>query len=248
MIRFYLAGRVAVEGRALVDQSDLAGPQGRRVLVKLVLERDRPVPMDELAAATWGDDVPASSDQSLRAVISRLRAAITAAGGDGRRLVAESGCYQLRLPDAWVDVEEAANAIDRAEGALRTGDITAAWSEATVATAIARRPLLPGEDAPWMDAWRGHLDQVMMRSLAVLACVWQHRGDHVLAVEMATQLVALDPLREASHRLLMSSHLGAGDNARAAQAYAVCRDLLRSELGIEPSPTTRELHQRILTA
>jgi DNA-binding SARP family transcriptional activator len=246
VIRFYLAGRVAVEGRALVDQADLPGPQGRRVLVKLVLERDRPVPVDELAAATWGSDVPSSSEQSLRAVISRLRSAITQAGGDGSRLVAESGCYQLRLPDAWVDLEEAANAIDRAEGALRARQLGLAWSHATVASAIAERPLLPGEDVAWIDEQRRHLASLRWRSLAVLAEVWRERGDHTLAVETARRLVALDPLREASHQVLITSHVAAGDNAAAAGAYARCREVLRTELGIDPSPATQALHRSVL--
>ena len=246
VIRFYLAGRVAVEGRALVDQADLPGPQGRRVLVKLVLERHRPVPVEELAAATWGREVPSSSEQSLRAVISRLRSAITQAGGDGSRLVAESGCYQLRLPDAWVDVEAAANAVDRAEGALRTGRLVEAWSHATVASAIAERPLLPGEDIAWIDEQRAHLATVRWRSLAVLAHVWRERGDHTLAIETARRLVALDPLREASHQVLITTQVAAGDNAAAARAYVTCRQVLRTELGIDPSPATEALHRQVL--
>ena len=137
MTRFYLTGRVAIEGSVLVDQADLHGRQGRLALVHLVLARHRPVPVGVLADAIWGADPPASVDTSLRAVVSRLRSALAAADPDPPATIAfDAGCYQLRAPGGWVDVEEAGNAVDRAEGAWRAGRPGDAWAQATVAAAM----------------------------------------------------------------------------------------------------------------
>ena len=245
--RFYLTGRVSIEGSTLVDQAALPGRHGRLALVRLALARHRPVPTSELADAIWGPDVPASVDTSLRAVLSKVRSAVARAGADpAPAIVADAGCYQLRAPGAWVDVEAAANAVDRAEGAWRVGTATRAWSHATVAASIARRPLLPGEDAPWIAEAQGRLRRVHLRALAVLADVWRERGDHALAVATAAELVALEPFREASHRALLAAHLAAGDVAEATRAYDRCRRLLREELGVDPSPETEQLHRRVL--
>lgn len=70
---------------------------------------------------------------------------LTQAGDGGTTIITDGGCYRVRLGDAWLDIEVAANAVDRAEGAWRHADIATRWSEATVAAAIVRRPLLPGE-------------------------------------------------------------------------------------------------------
>ncbi len=249
MTRFYLTGRVSIEGSALVDQAELPGRHGRLALVRLALARHRPVPTGELADAIWGVDVPTSVDISLRAVISKLRSAVAGAGAEATpspAIVFDAGCYQLRAPGAWVDVEAAANAVDRAEGAWRAGTSEAAWSHATVAASIARRPLLPGEDAPWVAEAQGRLRRVHVRALAVLTEVWRERDDHGLAVATAAELVALEPFREASHRALIAAHQAAGDAAEAARAYDACRRLLRDELGVDPSPETERLHRQVL--
>lgn len=246
MTRFYLTGRVVVEGEvSSVDQSDLLGRQGRLALVRLVLGRHHPVPTSALAEAIWGRDAPASAEVSLRALLSKLRGVLTSVDED-TTIDADAGTYQLRSPGAWVDVEAATNAIDRAEGAWRTRDHVAAWSEAAVASAIARRPLLPGEDLDWVAEAQGRLRRIRVRALAVLVEVYTHRGDHELAVATARDLVALEPFRESSHRLLMRAHTEAGNRAEALRAFDDCRILLRDELGVDPSPETTAAHRAIL--
>jgi SARP family transcriptional regulator, regulator of embCAB operon len=255
-LRFYLTGRVSVEGARLVDQTALPGRQGRLALVYLVLERHRPVPYGELADALWGGELPASWDRSLRVLVSKLRKVLPeplgiggTTGGPGEGgplLVSDTGCYQARLGDAWVDVEAATNAVDRAEGAWRARDLDTAWSEATVAAAVTRRPLLAGEDHPWVAQERGRLRGLRVRALEVLATVYLARGEVVLAREVAQELVALEPLREAGHRTLMRVHVAGGDRAEALRVHQRLRESLAEELGVDPSPETAALHRAIL--
>jgi SARP family transcriptional regulator, regulator of embCAB operon len=246
VLRFYLTGRVTVEGRrSLIDQPRLPGRQGRLALVHLVLARHRPVPLDELADALWGADLPPSWERSLRVLISKLRRSL--ADADERvELRSDAGCYQALLGDAWVDVEAATNALDRAEGAWRARQADEAWAEATVAAAVARRPLLPGEDHAWVVQERARLRSIAVRALEVLASVHLHRGDHVLARATATELVDLEPLREGTHRYLMRAHVAGGDHAEALRVYDRLRTALAVELGVDPSPPTDELYLRIL--
>lgn len=246
MLRFYLTGRVMIEGERLVDQSELPGRQGRLALVHLVASRHQPVPLAELAQALWGHDLPRTWEPSLRAVVSKLRLAIQSAGGDTAEIASDAGCYHARLGDAWVDVEVAANAVDRAEGAMRTGDVGDAWSEAVVAAAITRRPLLPGEDRPWVAELRGRLRSLRVRALDVLARVHLERREHPLAVQVARELVELEPFREAGHRQLMNAHAGGGDRGEALRSYERLRALLRDELGVGPSADTEAVYVAIL--
>jgi TolB-like protein len=60
------------------------------------------------------------------------------------------------------------------------------------------------------------------------------------------QLVALDPLREASHRILMQVHSEAGDKALAVRQYEICQGVLRDELSVAPDAQTESLYQRIV--
>jgi DNA-binding SARP family transcriptional activator len=67
-----------------------------------------------------------------------------------------------------------------------------------------------------------------------------------LAAAVATAAVDADPLDETGCRALMRAHLAASEVAPALLAYERLRTTLCDELGADPSPATRELHQAIL--
>ena len=122
-LRVSVAGVVELEvDGAEVDLSSL-GRVGRHFWVYLVCERHRPVAKDELADVLWGEDLPRSWDQMLRGNASKLRAILAGAGLEPAvALKSAFGAYQLVLPpDAVVDVEEAASALEGAGAALDAG-------------------------------------------------------------------------------------------------------------------------------
>ncbi len=244
--RFYLTGRVAVEGHAVVDQAALPGLQGRLALVYLVAHRDRPVPVDALARAIWDERLPTSWEGSLRALVSKVRRALRSVAPGEDLVVADGGCYQARLGDAWVDVEVARNALDRAEGAWRRGDVSGAWSDATVAAGIAARPVLAGVDLDWVLRMRADVAAVWVRALDVLAAAYLAGGQHAVAAAVMQDVIAAEPFRESAHRLLMGAHLAAGSDGEAVAVYLRLRGRLRDELGVEPSAATEAVYRQAL--
>ena len=52
---------------------------------------------------------------------------------------------------------------------------------------------------------------------------------------MGLAAVAAEPLRESAHRAVVSVHLEEGNVSEAIRQYRLCRRLLGTELGIEPS-------------
>src|SRR3972149_557748 len=147
--RIYLTGRLFVEANdSFIEQRMFPGRQGRLVFVYLVSERLRPVPRDELADAIWPKELPQGWEGALSAVVSKIRALLKQLGPAVAEITIGAGSYQLQLrDDTWIDLEVAQSSIDRAEGLIRSGHVTGAWGPANVAAAIARRPILPREDA-----------------------------------------------------------------------------------------------------
>lgn len=243
--RLYLTGGTLVEhADGLVREDRLGGRQGRLALTLLGWERHRAVSRDELADLLWGDSPPASADAALAVVISNLRSAI---GVAGLTISSSFGCYQLQVPDdGWVDVEAARQAVHEAEGAHRAGRMVDVYAWTGVATAITRRPLLPGEDGAWIDARRRELVGWRIRALDLSVAFATWNGEHAAAVAHAETLVDLDPFREVSHRRLIGAHAAAGDRAAALRAYERCRSLLADELGVGPSTETAALYERLL--
>jgi DNA-binding SARP family transcriptional activator len=66
------------------------------------------------------------------------------------------------------------------------------------------------------------------------------------AERAARRLVELEPFRESGHRVLMRALAERGNVADALRAYERLTALLRSELGVDPGPQTRDLHRELL--
>lgn len=68
------------------------------------------------------------------------------------------------------------------------------------------------------------------------------------AIGTANRLLALDPTQEVVHRTLMRLQLDQGRADAALRRYQECADILRRELGREPSPETEALREEIAAA
>jgi DNA-binding SARP family transcriptional activator len=248
-LRIYLTGRILIEHEeTLVEERELAGRQGRLALAFLASERHRPATKEELVSVVWPDAPPREIEAALNAILSKLRGALKKAA-PAATIDVRTGTIQMRLPsDVWIDLEHAANAIDEAEGALRSNDTRGAWSHAVALVIIARRPFLPGEDAPWIEARRARLRSLLMRGLLVLSKITATNGEHALAVQYATEMVELEPFHETGYRHLMQMHAQMGNRGEALRVFGRCRELFKEELGADPSQETERVFLEILRA
>lgn len=75
-----------------------------------------------------------------------------------------------------------------------------------------------------------------------------HLGrEHYLVAELR-EFAGEHPLREHIQAQLMLAYYRCGRQAEALAVYRKVRGTLAGELGVEPGPELRELHQRILAA
>ena len=250
-LRIYLTGRVLVEREDVVrDESLLPGRQGRLLFCFLVLNHGRPLARTELVHAVWGDSLPEVVDASLNALISKLRRFLNGAGLNGAgALEASFGSYRLQLPTgSWVDIEQAELSFHEADAAARNADMPALYASALVAGAVARRPFLAGETLPSVVAQRERLRTLLIRTLEFQSDFHQWHGERDVALKLAYEAVALEPLRETGHQRLMRLLRDQGDRTEALRAYERCRRLLRDELGVSPSAETEALYLTLLKA
>jgi DNA-binding SARP family transcriptional activator len=248
--RIYLTGRVAIENDGnLIDERQLTGRQGRLAFVFLAIHRHRVIRRDELVTAIWGNAPPNEVETALSAILSKLRSSFRKAGLPTKEsgIAVRLGTAELRLPaETWIDIEAASNAVDEAEGALRKGESRIAWSHSNVVVAIARRPFLQDEDAPWIESRRRNLRGLLVRGLHCLSVISASQGEEPLAVQYANEMVELEPFRETGYQHLMRLHNRMGNRAEALRVFSQCRELLKEELGASPSPETEALFLEIL--
>ena len=116
-----------------------------------------------MAEALWREPDPAAVDARLNPLLSKMRRVFGADAVDGRSTI------RLCLPEAWVDLEAAAEAIHRAESSVAQQGWARAWGPALTALFVAERDFLPGEDGPWIDEIRDQLTQLRLRALECYA-------------------------------------------------------------------------------
>jgi SARP family transcriptional regulator, regulator of embCAB operon len=243
-VRVQICGALAVECDGQRLDARLPGRQGRLLFTYLVINRHRHIPRDKLAEALWREPDPAAVDARLNPLLSKLRRVFGVDAVEGRSTL------RLCLPDAWVDLEAAAEAIHRAESSVAQQDWRRAWGPALTALFVAERDFLPGEDAYWIDEIRHQLTELRLRALECYAAAGLGIGETELAaaVRAGRQLTRVAPLRESGYRHLMQALAAQGNVAEALGVYSQLSECLRDQLGVSPSPTTRELYERLLAA
>lgn len=240
LVRVTVAGRVGIEAAGVHTGEAGLGRLGRLALAYLVCERHRPVARDELADVLWGEDLPASWEQLIRGLTSKMRATLSHAGLDPAiSLTSALGAYQIHLPaGAVLDVEEAADALEAAAAALARGDAAGARCRASGAVAVASRQFLPAAKGTWVERKQAELRELHLRALEVVARATAADGLWGESIDAAEGAIAIEPFRESAYLALMDAHAGAGSRGEAMRAYERCRRVLAEELGVAPSPQT----------
>lgn len=241
--RVQICGPLVIERGAERVEGRLPGRQGRLAFTYLVAHRHRRVSRDELAEALWPGGSPSVIDAGLNPLLSKLRRALGHEALEGRSVL------RLHLPDAWVDLEAAVEAIHRAESSIAQSDWTRAWGPSQVALFVAEREILPTEDAAWIDDLRRQLADIRLRALECYAAAELGVGGAELAgaVRAGEHLARLAPLRESGYRVLMEALAAQGNLAEALHVYSRLCVTLRDQLGVAPGPATRALHEKLLT-
>ncbi|WP_439661879.1 BTAD domain-containing putative transcriptional regulator [Lentzea sp. HUAS TT2] len=219
----------------LLDGEPVPLPGGRChvLLATLLLRPNRLVPVDELVDHVWDGEPPTAgrAHKSLQMVVRRLRVAL----GDADCVRTLPGGYQAALDPDQLDLL-------RFRALASSGDLG-------VASALWRGPALVNVRSD-----RLHRDDVPLlvnERLSVLERRLEADLDRGLAGELVAELrslVAEHPLRETFWRHLMLALYRSGRQSEALKAYHEVRAVLVDELGVDPGPELRELHEQILRA
>ncbi|NKY26027.1 bacterial transcriptional activator domain-containing protein [Nocardia gamkensis] len=116
---------------------------------------------------------------------------------------------------------------------------------ARVPLLLNRAALLPDWDEEWVVIDRERYRLVWVAALEAAAESLLQRRQVGAALMAASAVVAAEPLRESSRRILMRIHLAQGNKIDALREYQRYRGLLSAEFGTEPSPECDELLLRV---
>ncbi len=220
--------------RVTRDGEPLAFDTRKAIAVLAVLAlSERPRTRDSLADLLWPDADLTRARGALRRTLSTLRGAVGDHLEAGRDQVA-----LVRGPGLRVDVDSFRDLRDRG-----------ASSEAA---AVFSGTFLEGfavRDAPDFDDWVAAEGEALRRELAALladlASAREAAGDVAGATGAVRRWLALDPLQEPAHQVLIRLLAESGDRAGALAQYRACVRVLDEELGVAPLEETTALYDAV---
>jgi DNA-binding SARP family transcriptional activator len=218
----------------------------------LVGERRRMVPADRLIEWLWPHLRPEAGLSNLHVGISLLRRVLEPeleSPADSSYILTHHPGYLFNpAASCWIDVDEFGKHIAEARVQQRKGDSAQAIRAYEAAEALYRGSYLPDDlYEDWAIGPRERLLEEYLTLLGQLHRLYMNHGDGAAALRAAQRALALDPSREDAHRQAMNAYYALGRRTDALHQFERCRDILRKELGVEPMPRTRLLHQRILS-
>lgn len=207
----------------------------RTLLAVLAMSASKPVSVDHLVAAVWGERLPRNATRSLQTYAGRLRSAL-----DGARIDSTASGFAMGIDPDDVDALRFVRLLDESAGQHRADARRALLTEAL---GLWRGEPFEGIDSAWLrDTDSPRLVERYLSALEKRIDLDLADGRYdELAAELG-DLVARYPLRESMWvRLLMA--LGqAGRIAEALESYEVVRGRIADELGVEPGSELRRVH------
>jgi DNA-binding SARP family transcriptional activator len=245
VVEFNVLGpvEVVVQGEPL----GLGGPKQRAIVALLAANVPRVVSSDQLMEAVWGDEAAERTSQHLQTYVSNLRRVLDPAIGS-RVIVTRAPGYALDVDPATVDLHRFGTLADHARALVAEGDDAGALAAFAEAESLWRGDLAADlQFEPVMDLLDPSQIEEERHSLVEERVDCQLRlGLHGQMVGEVEALVRAQPLRERRWSQLVLALYRSGRQADALAAYTRARDLLRDELGLDPSDELRDLERRIL--
>ena len=245
-MRFGVLGPLQVIAGESTEPGATLAPRLRTLLAVLLWRANQPLPVDELAELVWDGAPPGGAADATRALVMRLRRGLDPRAA--ARIVTRAPGYAIEISGGELDSSLFEALTQEAGAAVRAGQ----WAQAarTAAEALGLWRGTPLTDVPSQllrDQWVRHLDQLHVQALDWRIEGDMHEGRDQQLIPELQELTSRHPLREHFHGQLMLALVRSGRQAEALAAYQRARDVLAGELGVEPGPALRDLHERILS-
>ncbi|GIH96808.1 BTAD domain-containing putative transcriptional regulator [Planobispora siamensis] len=209
------------------------------ILAGLLLNANRVMSVERLIEAVWAGSAPSSAWRQVAICVSRLRRTL----GAGVIETSSPG-YLLRAAPGSIDWLRFTSMVDRSRTLVELGSAEAAVLLLREALALWRGR--PFEDIRGLQYDVARMEESRLEALETCLELEIELGRHHQVIPELVALVAESPLRERVRAQLMLAQYRAGQRAEALRTYQRTRRHLLEQIGLEPGPTLRRLHEQIL--
>lgn len=241
-------GRFGLQARGRQLRVDRWHRRHALALLKLLItHRHETLHREHLIERLWPDASERSGRERLKVTTYFLREQLRLAGLSGDIIARADSAYALRRGAVWLDCEAFDGLYDEGRRHAQRGRRKDALACFERAAQLYQGDYLSDElYADWCAEERERLRESYHDVLGHIIDGYLDRGDLEEAAVICRRGLVHEPCREGFHRALMTCLAGLGQRDRAIAHYDHCRQVLRAELGVEPSPETQRLYRKLL--
>lgn len=198
---------------------------------------------DQVIDALWDDEPPTTARSQVRNAVARLRRDL---GSARATVVTDSRNYRLCIDDDQADVLRFSRTVKRAHELARAGANDDAIKAVRAGLSLWRGTAFAGLDGRVFEAAAVSLAEQRLAAHELLIHLRVATGDTAGLVGELSVLTAECPTSEPFVAQLMTALCREGKQTDALRAYERLRGRLADELGVDPGPELRDLHERVL--
>ncbi|NUR47039.1 MAG: tetratricopeptide repeat protein, partial [Hamadaea sp.] len=206
----------------------------------LLVEPGTSITTEQLVDRVWGERAPQRARETLHTYLSRLRTALEAAGGPA--LVRRGRGYLLDVDPQTVDLHRFRRLVGRARAAA-DAEAAELWRDAL---ALWRGTPFDDLDSEWLHTVADGLDREHWAAVLDHNDVLLRTGQHAALLPQLTAALDRHPFDERLAGQVMLALYASGRQADALAHYRTLRQRLVDDVGSEPGPALRDLHNRVL--
>jgi DNA-binding SARP family transcriptional activator len=221
------------------------GQKGLMILKYLIARHDQPVPKEQLMDVLWPDADPDAARRNLHQAVYSLRQTLKQCCPDLQLICFQNERYSLN-PDLpiWFDFLEFERHAEEGRRLEKMGSLEAAIQAFGIADALYQGHFLEGDGHnTWSQMQRDQLRDSFLDVANRLGRHYLECEQFAAVVSICQKTLSKDACNEEAHLHLMRCYLRQGYRHLAIGQFQSCIEILREELGIEPSEKLRTFFQ-----
>jgi DNA-binding SARP family transcriptional activator/tetratricopeptide (TPR) repeat protein len=242
-VRFRVLG--PVDAYVGDERLALGGPKPRLLLAALLTEPGRVVPTERIVDIVWGDNPPETSRALIHTYISSLRRVLNRPGAE-EVIVTRPPGYLVRVGPDELDSAVFERVVGCARQDAQAGRHAEAAEQFRTGERLWQGAAYGGIGESPLAAEAARLDELRLAAIDERITSEKALGRNDDLVVELTALVGTNPTHERLRAHLMVVLYRLGRQADALATYRQGREALIEELGIEPGPELRRIHDAIL--
>jgi DNA-binding SARP family transcriptional activator len=234
------------DGKELLDEESLHSPMLLKLLIYMLLYRDKVLTTEDIAYAVWQDDDMENPAGALKNLMYRLRKVLNSLFGETEFIITNRGSYHWN-PEVIVSLD-----IDEFERLIVKAKMENVCEQAIIYYEEAL-DLFQGDfmvqlmDMSWIIPLNTYYHSLYLSAVKALAELYSKSGQFELLEKLCSDALLFEKGDEQLYCYQIQARMRCGKIALALESYENAREIMEKELGIRKTAILNKVYEELLT-